>query len=437
MPQPVNIMWFRRDLRLHDNAALYYALKSENPVVPLFIFDRDILDDLKERRDRRVEFIYKAVEAMHKELVKQKSSFEVYYDKPEEAFRKLLKKYTVQTVFTNIDYEPYATDRDAAIGKLLKEHQAELHHYKDQVILDRDEVLKDDGKPYTMYAPYNKRWKAVLTDFHLKPYPTDKYFKNFFRQKKQEMPTLESMGFEAVNDPFPPDEIDKKVIANYAKTRDLPGDEKSTTRLSVHLRFGTISIRQLMAFAKKESPRFMDELIWREFYAMILWHFPKVGKGQAFKPEYDNIKWRKDDAAFKAWCEGKTGYPLVDAGMRQLNTIGYMHNRARLATSGFLIKHLLLDWRLGEAYFAEKLLDYDLSSNNGNWQWSASSGCDASPFFRIFNPASQAKKFDPRGEYIKRWIPEWGTPDYPQPIVNHEEARQRTLEAYRKALKKS
>lgn len=437
MPQPINIMWFRRDLRLDDNAALYHALKSDNPVIPIFIFDKKILDDLHNKKDRRVEFIYRQIEAMQKELVKNKSSMEVYYDTPEKAFEKLLQKHTIEKVFTNIDYEPYATERDAAIGKMLEQYKATLHSYKDQVILDREEVLKDDGKPYTMYAPYNRRWKAVLTDFHLKAYPTKKYFKNFFQQAAPKMPTLESMGFEVVGDPFPPEEIDEQIIQNYANTRDLPGDEDGTTRLSVHLRFGTISIRQLMALAKKESPRFMDELIWREFYSMVLWHFPQVGKGKAFKPEYDTIQWQDDEKAFKAWCEGKTGYPLVDAGMRQLNTIGYMHNRARLATSGFLIKHLLLDWRLGEAYFAEKLLDYDLSSNNGNWQWSASSGCDASPFFRIFNPASQAKKFDPKGEYIKRWVPELNSLDYPKPIVNHEEARQRTLEAYRKALKRT
>lgn len=437
MSQPVNIMWFRRDLRLDDNAALYHALKSDNPVVLIFIFDKNILDDLKEKRDRRVEFIYKYLAEMQQELVKHKSSLEVYYDKPEDAFKKLLEKHTVEKVFTNIDYEPYATDRDAAIGKLLEKHKASLHSYKDQVILDRDEVLKDDGKPYTMYAPYNRRWKAVLTDFHLTPYPTSKYFKNLFRQAEQKIPSLESMGFEAVGDPFPPEEVDKKIIQKYANTRDLPGDEEGTTRLSVHLRFGTISIRQLMALAKKESPRFFDELIWREFYSMVLWHFPQVGKGKAFKPEYDTIQWLDDEKAFTAWCEGKTGYPLVDAGMRQLNTIGYMHNRARLATSGFLIKHLLLDWRRGEAYFAEKLLDYDLSSNNGNWQWSASSGCDASPFFRIFNPTAQAKKFDPKQEYIKRWVPEYDSLEYVKPIVDHEFARQRALEAYRKALKRT
>lgn len=435
MPATVNIMWFRRDLRLDDNAALYHALKGGNPVVPIFIFDRKILDDLEEKEDRRVEFIRNALEEMQVALTKLGSTLEVYYDFPENVFKQIISNYSVGKVFTNHDYEPYATERDAAIGTLLETNNISFHTYKDQVILEKNEVLKDDSKPYTVFTPYSRRWKATLTDFHLKPYPTKKYFNNFYTQNPKQIPSLESMGFKAKHQSFPSAAFREDIIKHYKAQRDIPGID-GTSRLGVHLRFGTISIRALATKAGEWNETYLNELIWREFYHMILWHFPKVGKGRAFKEEYEHIKWLNNEKQFAAWCEGKTGYPIVDAGMRQLNATGFMHNRVRMITASFLCKHLLIDWHWGEAYFAEKLLDYDLAANNGGWQWAASTGCDAAPYFRIFNPTLQTQRFDPDFKYIRTWVPEFDSFDYPQPIVVHEEARKRALEAYKVALNK-
>ena len=433
--QLVNIIWFRRDLRLNDNAALYHALKSENPVLPIFIFDKNILDDLEEKKDRRIEFIIDALENMQNELKKHKSSLLVFYDTPEAAFKKLLAQHKIKTVFTNEDYEQYAIERDDAIANLLMKNDAELKSYKDQVIFAKNEVVKDDGKPYTVFTPYSKRWLDKLNKFYLKSYPTEKYFKNFFIKEPQKIPTLESMGFEKTDRLFPSKHLDETLVKNYKQNRDFPGEE-ATTRMGVHLRFGTVSIRELATKAKELNATYLNELIWRDFYHMILWHFPHVRKEKAFHTEMDNIKWRNNEQEFKAWCDGKTGYPIVDAGMRQLNAIGFMHNRVRMITASFLSKHLLIDWRWGEAYFAKKLLDYDYAANNGGWQWSASTGNDAMPYFRIFNPTEQAKKFDKDLKYIKKWVPELDSFDYPQPIVEHSFARKRALEEYTKAAKK-
>ncbi len=438
--QTVNIFWFRRDLRLDDNAGLYHALKSSNPVVPVFIFDTNILDELEDKEDRRVEFIHAALEEIQGKLVKLGSSLEVYHETPLEAYKQLLKKYKsdgyrIETVFTNHDYEPYALEREKAISSLLNEHGVVLKTFKDQVVLEKDEVLKDDGKPYTVFTPYSRKWKAVLTDFHLKPYPNKKYFKNFFKQAEKKMPSLKSIGFKAVDKPFPSKGLNEELIKKYSKQRDYPGIH-GTSKLGVHLRFGTISIRKLAAEAKELSETYLNELIWRDFYHNILWHFPHVGKGKAFKPEYDHIEWRRDKGEFEKWCNGQTGYPIVDAGMRELNETGFMHNRVRMIVASFLAKHLLLDWRLGEAYFAKKLLDFDLAANNGGWQWAAGSGCDAAPYFRIFNPRLQTEKFDKDLQYVRRWVPELESFDYPRPIVEHELARKRCLEVYSKALKK-
>jgi deoxyribodipyrimidine photo-lyase len=426
-------MWFRRDLRLDDNAALYHALKEKNPVIPVFIFDKNILDDLEDKRDRRVEFIHNALLKMQAKLEKHNSSFEIFYDTPVGAFTALVSKYKVENVFANEDYEQYALDRDNGIALFLKKHGAELRLYKDQVIFSQDEVIKDDGEPYTIFTPYSKKWLALLNKFYLKSYPTN--FENFFKQKVPEIPSLESIGFEKIGKPFPSKEIDESLIRNYKHTRDFPG-EQGTSRLSVHLRFGTISIRELAAKAKVLSSTYLNELIWRDFYHMILWHFPHVRKEKAFRREMDAINWRNDESEFEAWCAGKTGYPIVDAGMRELNETGFMHNRVRMITASFLTKHLLIDWRWGEAYFAKKLLDYDYAPNNGGWQWAASTGCDAMPYFRIFNPTLQAKKFDKDLKYIRKWIPELDSFDYPQPIVEHEFARNRALEEYTKAAKR-
>ncbi len=433
--QKVNICWFRRDLRLHDNAALYYALKEGLPVVPVFIFDKNILDKLEDKVDRRVEFIHHSVNEIQKQLTEMGSSMEVYYGFPSEVFQQLSEKYQISKVFTNHDYEPYAQERDAAIQQQLNDAGISFHTYKDQVIFEKNEVLKDDGKPYTVFTPYSKKWKAKLNDFYLKSYPTEKHFNQFYQQAPQSIPSLEKMCFESTGLPFPSSEIKDEVILKYKEQRDMPSIN-GTSRLSVHLRFGTISIRELARLVKDLNETFLNELIWRDFYHMILWHFPQVGKNQSFKKEYDLIEWRNNEAEFQKWCDGQTGYPIVDAGMRELNETGFMHNRVRMIVASFLTKHLLIDWRWGEAYFAQKLLDFDLAANNGGWQWAAGSGCDAAPYFRIFNPYLQTQKFDPELKYIRKWVPEFEGFNYVQPIVVHDVARKRCLEVYSKALKK-
>lgn len=433
--QPLNIFWFRRDLRLYDNAGLYHALKSKNPVLPIFIFDKNILDKLENRADRRVEFIHAALEELQLSLAKMGTSLEVFYSTPLQVFLELISKYKIERVFTNHDYEPYAKERDRAIVQLLNSRGASVHTFKDHVIFEKDEVIKDDGKPYTVFTPYSRRWKAVLKDFHLQAYPTEKYFNNFYQQQLRTIPLLQSLGFEKTSTPFPSKELKEQLVIKYADQRDYPS-LSGTSKLGVHLRFGTVSIRQIAKQCQGLSETFLNELIWRDFYQMILWHFPQVGQGKAFKPEYDNIEWRRDNGEFEQWSTGQTGYPIVDAGMRELNETGFMHNRARMIVASFLTKHLLLDWRLGEAYFEEKLLDFDLASNNGGWQWAAGSGCDAAPYFRIFNPYLQTQKFDPKLKYINKWVPELNQFNYPKPIVEHEFARKRCLEVYGKALKK-
>jgi deoxyribodipyrimidine photo-lyase len=434
--ESVNVFWFRRDLRLKDNAGLYHALKDRLPVIPVFIFDKNILDKLYDKNDRRVAFIHDTLKEMQETLIKEGTSLIIFNSTPEEAFNGLLKKYKIEKVFTNHDYEPYAKQRDKSIAGLLEKNGSVLKTYKDQVIFEKEEVLKDDGKPYTVFTPYSRKWKTTLTDFYLKPYPTEKYFHNFFKQPSQKIPSLKSIGFNETERNFPAKSLKSDLLKHYADKRNFPAIS-GTSRLGVHLRFGTISIRQLGTYAQSLSETFLNELIWRDFYHMILWNFPQVGKGKAFKPEYDNIEWRKDAGEFERWCNGQTGYPIVDAGMRELNETGFMHNRVRMIVASFLTKHLLLDWRLGEAYFAEKLLDFDLAANNGGWQWAAGSGCDAAPYFRIFNPYLQTQKFDSKMEYIKKWVPEYMELNYPKPIVNHEFARKRCLEVYGKALKKN
>ena len=433
--QTVNIFWFRRDLRLTDNAGLYHALKSNNPVIPVFIFDKNILDLLADKADRRVSFIYAALEEIHEVLKKIGSSLEVIYATPAEAFAELFKKYKIENVFINHDYEPYALERDAAVKALLKVKNATLYTFKDQVIFEKDEVTKDDGKPYTVFTPYSRKWKATLETAHFNPYPTEKYFSNFYKQPAQIITSLMSMGFQNTSDPFPSKKLEEELVLKYQGQRNFPA-VAGTSKLGVHLRFGTVSIRQIAQQSIGLSETFLNELIWRDFYHMILWHYPQIGYGKAFKPAYDTIEWRRDDGEFEKWCQGQTGYPIVDAGMRELNATGFMHNRVRMVVASFLTKHLLLDWRLGEAYFAEKLLDFDLAANNGGWQWAAGSGCDAAPYFRIFNPYLQTKKFDPQLAYINKWVPELNEFTYPKPIVEHEFARKRCLEVYARALKK-
>ncbi len=434
MKPDVTIFWFRRDLRLRDNAGLYHALKDGDPVVPVFFFDRNILDELEDKNDRRVEFIHIALQDMQQQLLKIDSSLDIRYGNPLDIYKELLKEYNIKKVFANHDYEPYAKQRDSEILQLLNEHGVSFHTYKDQVIFEKDEVLKDDGKPYTIFTPYSRKWKAALKEYHLKAYPVKKYLANFFRQPGKKIISLEEMGFAPAGLPFPGKEWMGQVIRHYKEQRDIPSVQ-GTSRLSVHLRFGTISIRELADEAGALNETFLNELIWRDFYHMILWHFPRV-VGHAFKPEYDKIRWRNNEKEFNDWCNGITGYPIVDAGMRELNETGFMHNRVRMIVASFLTKHLLIDWRWGEAYFAKKLLDFDLAANNGGWQWAAGSGCDAAPYFRVFNPYLQTKKFDPELKYIRKWVPEFEQLTYPQPIVEHEVARKRCLETYAAALKK-
>ena len=431
----VNIIWFRRDLRLNDNAALYHALTGDQPVLPLFIFDQSILDQLQDKQDKRVAFIHAAITNMQTALVAMGSTMHIAYGQPLAIFSQLLEQYQIQTVFTNHDYEPYAIQRDSAVAALLNQNDIAFKTYKDQVIFEKDEVTKDDGKPYTVFTPYSRKWKAKLNADYLKAYPTEAYFSRFYQHAALPIPSLQSMGFEAIESVFPSKQLSTDIVQHYSARRDFPGLSNGTSKMGVHLRFGTVSVRALAAVAKDLNETYLNELIWRDFYQMILWHFPKVGKGQAFKAEYDKIQWRNNETEFEQWCNGQTGYPIVDAGMRELNATGFMHNRVRMIVASFLTKHLLIDWRWGEAYFASKLLDFDLAANNGGWQWAASSGCDAAPYFRVFNPYLQTEKFDKDLTYIRKWVPEFQEFTYPKPIVVHEEARKRVLETYAAALK--
>ncbi len=431
--KPIAVFWFRRDLRLFDNAGLYHALRSGYKVLPVFIFDTDILGKLQEKDDKRVLFIHQEVEKLNQTLKDDfDSGLKVYHGKPIEVYKKLVEEYDVAMVYCNRDYEPAARERDKEIYAFLKEREIDFKGYKDLVIFDRNEVLKDDGDPYVVYTPYMKKWKAKLNDFYLKSYPTLKYGQEFLNIKTQKLPSIEDMGFEETDFDFPSRQFDENIINSYHETRDIPSI-KGTTRLSLHLRFGTISIRELCRVGEKHNQKYFNELIWRDFYQMILYHFPQT-VDKSFRPDYDRIKWENNETHFEKWQEGKTGYPLVDAGMRELSSTGYMHNRVRMLVASFLTKHLLIDWRWGEAWFAQKLLDYEQASNVGGWQWAAGSGVDAAPYFRIFNPALQLEKFDPEYKYVKQYVPEYGTPDYPEPIVDHKEARERALDRFKQAL---
>jgi deoxyribodipyrimidine photo-lyase len=434
MNDAITIFWFRRDLRLHDNAGLYHALKSGRPVVPLFIFDRNILDELDERTDRRVQFIHRVLGEIQHELAGFNSSLDIRYGTPPQIFRQLLKDYHVQRVFANNDYEPYALSRDNAVKEILNENGIEFHSFKDHVIFEKSEIVKDNGDPYTIFTPYSRKWKSRFNEFSGRSFGTEKFFKLFFKQQPREIPTLSQIGFEETDYNFPGRRLKQDLILQYDKQRNFPGSE-GTSRLGIHLRFGTISIREIVKEANKLNNTFLNELIWRDFFQTILWHFPRV-VSHSFKEVYDQIRWRNNEAEFDAWCQGLTGYPIVDAGMRELNSTGFMHNRVRMITASFLTKHLLIDWRWGEAYFAKKLLDYDLGANNGGWQWAAGCGCDAAPYFRIFNPYLQTKKFDPELTYIRKWVPEFEDLNYPEPIVEHDVARERCLKVYGSVLKK-
>jgi len=441
MSQPIALFWFRRDLRLSDNAGLYHALRSGLPVLPLFVFDSNILHDLPDRQDARVEFIHQALSDLKNQLEALGSTLVVRHGEPQSVWAQVLRDYPVAAVYTNRDYEPYALQRDTGVRALLAAQNIPLHTSKDHVVFEKDEVLKDDGTPYTIFTPYSKKWRAKLQSrqshsgdgsFYLSSYPCDRYAAHFLKTPPAPLPSLSDIGFEPAGISFPPATVAQGLIRTYDKTRDIPGIA-GTSRLGVHFRFGTISIREKARHAQALNETYLNELIWRDFYSQILAHFPQV-VDRPFKPQYERVPWREAPADFQRWCTGQTGYPIVDAGMRELNATGYMHNRVRMIVASFFTKHLLLDWRLGEAYFAQKLLDYDLASNNGGWQWAAGCGTDAAPYFRIFNPAEQTKKFDPDYRYIRRWVPEFDTPKYPKPMVEHAFARQRCLETYKMAL---
>lgn len=430
----LSIFWFRRDLRLEDNHGLYKALQSGHPVLPLFIFDSEILSDLDNKKDLRVQFIHQEITRLKHAIQKHNSSLLVCYGEPASVYRHVLEKLDITAVYTNEDYEPYAVSRDRAVRKVLIDKHVSFKRYKDQVIFAKDEVAKQNGEPYRVFSPYMKTWKRRFRKDHARSYASEKKLSNFVQVRSLNMLSLDDIGFSAQKFRFPARKIVSSTLKNYDQERDIPSAE-GTTRLGIHLRFGTVSIRAATRAALRHSSTWLNELIWRNFFMTVLWHFPHAAEG-AFKPAYENIAWENDEDAFEAWCSGRTGYPLVDAGMRQLNQTGYMHNRLRMVTASFLAKHLLIDWRWGEAYFASKLLDYELSSNNGGWQWAAGIGCDAQPYFRIFNPEAQTKKFDPQRKYIAQWVPEYKTERYPKPIVDHKSARERCKSVYKAALDK-
>ena len=428
----ISIHWFRRDLRAQDNHGLCHALKVHGDVLPVFIFDTEILGRLEDKADRRVDFIHRALQRLKAELEGHGGSLLMEYGNPSDVWRSLVERYEITGVTANHDHEPYAVSRDKAVGELLASHGIPFSTFKDISIFERSEVMKDDGGPYTVFTPYGRKWRSQFTPDMSTAFPSGQHMDRLWLTVPLTSPTLKDLGFQRTDLNGPALEVGDTLLRNYADTRNFPGLE-GTSRMSVHLRFGTVSVRALMRRALTLSDTYVNELIWREFYMQVLWHFPHVREG-SFKPAYDRIEWRNDENEFKAWCEGRTGYPLVDAGMRELLATGHMHNRVRMVVSSFLIKHLLIDWRWGEAWFARHLLDFELSSNNGGWQWASGGGCDAAPYFRVFNPTLQLGKFDSSLTYVKRWVKEYGTVNYARPIVVHEVARKLAIETYKKAL---
>jgi len=427
----MNVFWFRRDLRLDDNAGLFHALNNGAEVLPIFIFDDNILSQLP-RDDARITFIHQQLTKMEHRLKAKGKSLAVFHGNPSAIFAKLIAENDIKTVFTNHDYEPYARKRDLEISRLLKEKGIEFKTSKDQVIFEKNEVIKDDGTPYVVFTPYSNKWKENFSKQGLKKYNSEDYISQI-KKHTYTFLSLNDIGFEASAIKVPEYDLSGLLIDNYEKTRNFPALNK-TSHLGIYLRFGAVSIRDVVAKAdQSKNDTFLKELIWREFFMQILWHFPQTVT-KSFRPKYDGILWGNNESWFEKWCTGKTGYPFVDAGMRELNATGHMYNRVRMIVASFLCKHLLIDWRWGEAYFAAKLLDYEQSSNVGNWQWAAGSGVDAAPYFRIFNPTEQIKKFDKDLSYIRMWVPELGTNGYPEPIVNHKEAREKCLVTYKKAV---
>lgn len=426
------LFWFRRDLRLHDNAALHEALRQHKEVQPIFIFDTSILERLGDKQDARVTFIYDTIAQLKTQLQLVGADLRVYHGHPLEIISKLVSEEAITHVYTNRDYEPLAQKRDNEIYAHLKQKNIQFIGKKDHVIFDKNEVLKKDGTPYSVFTPYSKVWKEKLTPFYYLSYPTEKYFENFRKVAASTMTPMSTLGFLRSTLPVPTYNVSAELSSKYKERRDFPA-LGGTSKISIYLRFGVVSIREMVQLAMAHNETWLNELIWRDFYSMILYHFPHT-VDLSFKRKYDFIPWSNNEAHFEKWCNGTTGYPIVDAGMRELNQTGFMHNRVRMITASFLTKHLLIDWRWGERYFAEKLLDFDLASNIGGWQWAASSGCDAAPYFRVFNPYLQTERFDKEENYIKKWVPEYKSKSYPAPIVEHSWARKRVLETYANAL---
>lgn len=427
----MTVFWFRRDLRLDDNIGLFHALSSGEPVLPVFIFDESILSELP-KNDARVTFIHKLLEKIQTELHQKGKSLAVFYGEPKAVFEKLIQENKITAVYTNHDYEPYARKRDKEMNTLFKANDIEFKTCKDQVIFEKSEVGKDDGLPYVVYTPYSKKWKERFKSISLHNYESDKKLDKIVAHSYPFL-ELKDFGFEPSSIKVSSYDISDKLISNYEATRNFPAQE-GTSMLGAYLRFGAVSIRKMVAKAiESKNETFWNELIWREFFMQILWHFPHT-VNSSFRAKYDAVQWNNNEVEFKKWCEGKTGYPMVDAGMRELNATGHMHNRVRMVVASFLCKHLLIDWKWGETYFAQKLFDYEQASNVGNWQWAAGSGVDAAPYFRIFNPTEQIKKFDKDWKYIKKWVPEVETAAYVKPIVDHKEARERCLRVYKEAV---
>jgi len=429
--RPNAIFWFRRDLRLEDNHGLFEVLKNYKNVLPIFIFDPEILNKLP-KDDARVNFIYEQLKDLNDSL-DTNQKINTYYDRPEQVFNQLVSEFPIEAVYTNHDYEPYAIVRDKAVSDLLNLKSIAYKSFKDQVVFERNEVTKDDGLPYKVYTPYSKKWLSAFNEKCIDAYPSENLLNHLSKMDCNRWVSLEAMGFSSSKLKIAPFKMDTQLIHLYEEKRNTPS-VAGTSRLGPHLRFGTVSIRKVVKKALKSSNiTFLKELIWREFFMQILWHFPHTVT-KSFKPQYEAIQWRNNKEEFEKWCQGETGYPLVDAGMRELNQTGFMHNRVRMLVGSFLCKHLLIDWRWGEAYFAQKLHDFELSSNVSNWQWVAGCGVDAAPYFRIFNPTTQITKFDKDHHYIKKWVPEYQEINYAKPIVDHKFARERCLEAYKSAL---
>ena len=429
--EEINIFWFRRDLRLYDNSGLSAATSDKLKVLPIFIFDTSITNKLPEN-DRRINFIYDNLVEMDSELKKKyNSSLNIFKGKPIEIFKELIGNYKINSVYTNNDYEPYAFSRDSSIKKLLESKKIQFKSYKDHVVFEKNEVVKDDGNPYVVFTPYMRKWKTNLNE-DLTNLEEKKVLNNFYTKTISGLLDLDNYGFIENDKKIESFKLNSEIVTKYAETRNFPSIN-STSKLGPYLRFGTVSVRKIVTgLLKFKDQTFLNEIIWREFFMQILFHFPHTST-KSFKPKYDKIIWLDDPKSFDAWKNGETGFPLVDAGMKELNKTGFMHNRVRMITASFLCKHLLIDWRLGEKYFALKLNDYEMASNVGNWQWASGSGVDAAPYFRIFNPHTQIVKFDKNRDYINKWL-NTDSNDYPNEIIDHKIARKRCLETYKKYL---